>query len=78
MGSFDGAVTLLGAAFTGDLFLDGWAHTHGRVDDTFFTPVAAWAARSLRSAPGRWRRGRSIEEMLLLSPRADAALGRLP
>ena len=35
---FDGAATLLGAAFTGGLFLDGWAHTHGKVDDTFFTP----------------------------------------
>jgi hypothetical protein len=38
MGRFDWAATLLGAAFTAGLFLDGWAHTHGRVDDTFFTP----------------------------------------
>jgi hypothetical protein len=38
MRAFDWAATLLGAAFTGGLFLDGWAHTHGRVDDTFFTP----------------------------------------
>ena len=29
---------MLGAIFTGGVFLDGWAHTHGRVDDTFFTP----------------------------------------
>jgi hypothetical protein len=35
---FDGAATVLAAAFTGGVFLDGWAHTHGRVDDTFFTP----------------------------------------
>jgi hypothetical protein len=35
---FDWAATTLSALFTGGLFLDGWAHTHGRVDDTFFTP----------------------------------------
>ena len=35
---FAWAATLLAALFTGGLFLDGWAHTHGRVDDTFFTP----------------------------------------
>ena len=38
MRAFDRAAAVLGAAFTGGLFLDGWAHTHGRVDDTFFTP----------------------------------------
>src|SRR5947207_2490418 len=38
MTTFDRAAVVLGAAFTGGLFLDGWAHTHGRVDDTFFTP----------------------------------------
>lgn len=31
-------MAVLSALFTGGLFLDGWAHTHGRVDDTFFTP----------------------------------------
>lgn len=35
---FDWAVTALSALFLGGLFLDGWAHTHGRVDDSFFTP----------------------------------------
>jgi hypothetical protein len=35
---FDWIMSLLSAAFVGGLFLDGWAHTHGRVDDTFFTP----------------------------------------
>ncbi|MBN8638369.1 MAG: hypothetical protein J0M07_23860 [Anaerolineae bacterium] len=35
---FDLIVTLLGAWFVGGLFLDGWAHNHGRVDNTFFTP----------------------------------------
>ena len=38
MTRFDWAAVVLGAAFTSGLFLDGWAHTHGRVDDTFFTP----------------------------------------
>jgi hypothetical protein len=38
MTRFDWAAVLLGAVFTGGLYLDGWAHTHGRVDDTFFTP----------------------------------------
>ena len=36
--AFDWAATLLSLAFVGGLYLDGWAHTHGRVDDTFFTP----------------------------------------
>lgn len=35
---FDWSATALAAIFTGGVFLDGWAHTHGRVDDTFFTP----------------------------------------
>ena len=35
---FDWAAITLSALFIGGLFLDGWAHTHGRVDDTFFTP----------------------------------------
>jgi hypothetical protein len=35
---FDWTMTLLSAVFVGGLYLDGWAHTHGRVDETFFTP----------------------------------------
>jgi len=35
---FDWTVAILGVAWLGGVFLDGWAHTHGRVDDTFFTP----------------------------------------
>jgi hypothetical protein len=35
---FDWTATVLGAVFLGGLFLDGWAHTHGRVDETFLTP----------------------------------------
>ena len=35
---FDWAATALAATFTGGVFLDGWAHNHGRVDDTFLTP----------------------------------------
>lgn len=36
--AFDWTMTVLSALFVGGLFLDGWAHTHGRVDQTFFTP----------------------------------------
>ncbi len=35
---FDWSVTALALWFTMGLFLDGWAHTHGRADVTFFTP----------------------------------------
>lgn len=35
---FDWSVTILAGIFLGGVFLDGWAHTHGRVDNTFFTP----------------------------------------
>jgi hypothetical protein len=38
MTRFDWIAIALGAAFTSGLYLDGWAHTHGRVDDTFLTP----------------------------------------
>ena len=46
---FDWIMGLLSAAFVGGLFLDGWAHSHGRVDNTFFTPwhavlYGAWMA----------------------------------
>jgi hypothetical protein len=34
----DWIMTVLSAVFISGLFLDGWAHTHGRVDETFFTP----------------------------------------
>lgn len=35
---FDWTMAALPGIFLGGLFIDGWAHTHGRVDDTFFTP----------------------------------------
>ncbi len=35
---FDWTVTLLSVWMTAGLYLDGWAHQDGRVDDTFFTP----------------------------------------
>lgn len=34
----DWALTLLGWVFVGGLFLDGWAHRNGQVDQSFFTP----------------------------------------
>ena len=35
---FDWLMTLLSMLFVFGLFLDGWAHTHGQVDQSFFTP----------------------------------------
>lgn len=34
---FDWLMTILSAIFVGGLYLDGWAHNHGRVDESFFT-----------------------------------------
>src|SRR5258708_4593706 len=35
---FDLLMAILGIIFVGGLYLDGWAHAHGMVDRTFFTP----------------------------------------
>lgn len=35
---FDWSFALLSAWLVGGVFLDGWAHNHGKVDDVFFTP----------------------------------------
>src|SRR6266581_759463 len=35
---FDRVMTVFICWFLGGLFLDGWAHNHGQVDNTFFTP----------------------------------------
>src|SRR5438874_7556355 len=35
---FDRVMTIFICWFLGGLFLDGWAHNHGLVDRTFFTP----------------------------------------
>jgi len=34
---FDWLLIILGMVFLGGLYLDGWAHNHGRVDTSFFT-----------------------------------------
>src|SRR5262245_26530770 len=36
--AFDVTVAVLSTLFLGGLYLDGWAHAHGRVDQSFFTP----------------------------------------
>jgi hypothetical protein len=36
--TFDWIATVLSVTFLSGLYLDGWAHNHGRVDETFFTP----------------------------------------
>ena len=35
---FDWLVVLLEALWVGGVFVDGWAHAHGKVDQSFFTP----------------------------------------
>jgi hypothetical protein len=35
---FDWGFILLASWMVGGVFLDGWAHTHGKVDQSFFTP----------------------------------------
>src|SRR6266481_5608079 len=35
---FDRMMVILVCWFVGGLFIDGWAHNHGLVDRTFFTP----------------------------------------
>jgi len=60
---FDWTMTILAAIFLGGLYLDGWAHTHGRVDDTFFTPWHAvlyggWLACTAFLV-GAWARNRA-------------------
>ncbi len=35
---FDWVYILLASALIGGVFLDGWAHAHGKVDQSFFTP----------------------------------------
>ncbi len=35
---FDWLMAVLGSCFAGGIYLDGWAHDHGLVDRTFFTP----------------------------------------
>lgn len=35
---FDWLMAILSLYFVGGLYLDGWAHTHGKVDQSFFTP----------------------------------------
>lgn len=35
---YDWLMSLVSLVFVAGLYLDGWAHNHGRVDDRFFTP----------------------------------------
>ncbi len=39
---FDWLMAIVSAIFVGGLFLDGWAHNHGKVDQSFFTPWHAF------------------------------------
>ena len=65
---FDWLMILLSLVFVGGLFLDGWAHNHGKVDQTFFTPWHAFfyagffltAAALVGAVLLNWRRGFSL------------------
>src|SRR5438046_6860974 len=64
---FDRIMAVLGLLFICGLFLDGWAHNHHFVDNTFFTPwhailYSAFAGNALALAIATFRnhaRGRS-------------------
>src|SRR5437773_6268250 len=62
---FDWAMDMLSTVLVGGLYLDLWAHAHGRTDNTFFTPWHA-VLYSMLAAVGvflsitawrRWHRG---------------------
>ena len=40
--ALDWTMIVLGSVFLGGLYLDGWAHNNGRVDQSFFTPWHAF------------------------------------
>lgn len=66
---FDWLMMVLGFWYMFGLFIDGWAHNHGRVDDSFFTPwhaifysgflvtaaAIAYASWHNYRLDGRWR-----------------------
>ena len=57
---FDWMVVLLEAWWVGGLFVDGWAHAHGKVDQSFFTPwhailYAGFFVNALFFASVAWR-----------------------
>ncbi len=62
---FDWLMAVLSAVFVGGLYLDGWAHNHGKVDQSFFTPWHAFfyagfaltALALLTAGAINWRRG---------------------
>jgi hypothetical protein len=70
--TFDWIATVLSLIFMGGVYLDGWAHSHGRVDETFFTPwhavlyggFLAMAALLLGTAVWRVARGARWREAL--------------
>jgi len=77
---FDWVMSVLCGVFLGGLFLDGWAHTHGRVDNTFFTPWHAvlysgylLVALFLIATTG-WNRRRGYSWLRALPPGYDWSL----
>ncbi len=50
--SFDWVMVILLALFLGGLHVDGWAHAHGKVDQSFFTPWHALFYSSFGAVTG--------------------------
>jgi hypothetical protein len=69
---YDWLMAGLSTVFLGGLYLDGWAHNHGKVDQSFFTPWHAFfyagfaltALALLVTAAINWRRGVALRAAL--------------
>ena len=71
---FDWVMAVLSAWLLGGAFVDGWAHTHGKVDTTFFTPWHAAFYTGFLARGRRPCRGPRAPE----SPSGDVAAGATP
>lgn len=78
---FDWLMALLSLVFVGGLYLDGWAHNHGRVDQSFFTPWHAFfyggfLLTALALTGGvllNWRRGFALADAIPTGYRSSLA-----
>lgn len=61
---FDWAYVLLSALFIAGLWVDGWAHFHGLVDDSFFTPwhFLFYSAFGLVALFTGWHQWRNVQK----------------
>jgi hypothetical protein len=63
-GRFDMTMAALSALFLAGLWVDGWAHFHQRVDDSFFTPwhLVFYSAFVLCALTLGWKQWRGVAE----------------